>query len=89
MIDGAATVTNRDAAQLSVLGYVSNFDRTMSKWENFSLGFTYLSPVVGVYTIFATAFIAGGSPMTARPSLGQLKASVSYTCETGNRRHWR
>jgi len=35
----------------------------MSKWENFSLGFTYLSPVVGVYTIFATAFAAGGPPM--------------------------
>ncbi|NNM61351.1 MAG: amino acid permease [Steroidobacteraceae bacterium] len=35
----------------------------MSKWENFSLGFTYLSPVVGVYTIFASAFAAGGPPM--------------------------
>ena len=35
----------------------------MSKWENFSLGFTYLSPVVGVYTIFASAFASGGPPM--------------------------
>ena len=35
----------------------------MSKWENFSLGFTYLSPVVGVYTVFATAFVSGGPPM--------------------------
>jgi amino acid transporter len=52
-----------DAEQLKALGYVSHFDRTMSKWENFSLGFTYLSPVVGVYTIFASAFIAGGPPM--------------------------
>jgi hypothetical protein len=45
--------TDQDAEQLRALGYVSHFDRTMSKWENFSLGFTYLSPVVGVYTIFA------------------------------------
>jgi amino acid transporter len=52
-----------DADQLRALGYESHFDRTMSKWENFSLGFTYLSPVVGVYTIFTTAFIAGGPPM--------------------------
>ncbi len=52
-----------DAEQLRALGYVSNFDRTMSKWENFSLGFTYLSPVVGVYTVFATAFVSGGPPM--------------------------
>ncbi len=54
---------DRDAEQLRALGYTSQFDRTMSKWENFSLGFTYLSPVVGVYTIFAGAFIAGGPPM--------------------------
>jgi amino acid transporter len=52
-----------DAAQLRALGYVSHFDRTMSLWQNFALGFTYLSPVVGVYTIFATTFAAGGPPM--------------------------
>jgi amino acid transporter len=54
---------DQDAEQLRALGYVSHFDRTMSKWENFSLGFTYLSPVVGVYTIFTSAFVAGGPPM--------------------------
>jgi len=54
---------DQDAEQLRALGYVSHFDRSMSKWENFSLGFTYLSPVVGVYTIFASAFVAGGPPM--------------------------
>ncbi len=54
---------DQDAAQLKALGYESKFERTMSKWENFSLGFTYLSPVVGVYTIFASAFVAGGPPM--------------------------
>ncbi len=52
-----------DAEQLLALGYSSNFDRTMSKWENFSLGFTYLSPVVGVYSVFAAAMAAGGPPM--------------------------
>ncbi len=52
-----------DSEQLRALGYTSNFDRTMSKWENFSLGFTYLSPVVGVYTVFAYALAAGGPPM--------------------------
>ena len=52
-----------DAAQLRALGYVSHFDRSMSLWQNFALGFTYLSPVVGVYTIFATTFAAGGPPM--------------------------
>lgn len=52
-----------DAEQLQKLGYTSNFERTMSFWENFSLGFTYLSPVVGVYSVFAMALKAGGPPM--------------------------
>jgi amino acid transporter len=52
-----------DAEQLEALGYTSNFNRSMSKWENFSLGFTYLSPVVGVYSVFALGFTAGGPPM--------------------------
>ena len=67
--DGAAATGSAaaqqadDNAQLRALGYTSNFDRSMSKWENFSLGFTYLSPVVGVYTLFAFALAAGGPPM--------------------------
>jgi amino acid transporter len=56
-------VTDADAAQLRALGYTPQFDRSMSIWDNFALGFTYLSPVVGVYTIFAGAFAAGGPPM--------------------------
>ena len=35
----------------------------MSLWANFSLGFTYLSPVVGDYTLFAIALATGGPPM--------------------------
>ncbi|MEA3107216.1 MAG: hypothetical protein QOI88_1821 [Gammaproteobacteria bacterium] len=61
--DSSVKAVDQDAEQLKALGYVSHFDRTMSKWENFSLGFTYLSPVVGVYTIFAGALVVGGPPM--------------------------
>ncbi|WP_440467887.1 APC family permease [Pseudomonas sp. YH-1] len=59
----AAGVTDQDAEQLAALGYSSNFERSMSLWENFSLGFTYLSPVVGVYTLFGLCLAAGGPPM--------------------------
>jgi amino acid transporter len=52
-----------DAAHLAALGYSSTFERSMSTWENFSLGFTYLSPVVGVYSVFALALTTGGPPM--------------------------
>ena len=63
MTDTTPKAVDTDADQLRALGYVSHFDRSMSMWENFALGFTYLSPVVGVYTIFATTFAAGGPPM--------------------------
>jgi amino acid transporter len=52
-----------DAAQLAALGYTSEFKRDMSLWANISLGFTYLSPVVGVYTLFAFALATAGPPM--------------------------
>lgn len=54
---------HEDAAHLNALGYKSEFKREMSPWANFSLGFTYLSPVVGVYTLFAYALATGGPPM--------------------------
>jgi amino acid transporter len=52
-----------DVAQLAALGVTPKFDRSMSVWHNFELGFTYLSPVVGVYTLFGLCLSAGGPPM--------------------------
>ena len=52
-----------DSAQLAALGYTAKFDRSMSVWENFALGFTYLSPVVGVYSVFDLGLSTGGPPM--------------------------
>ncbi len=52
-----------DDARLAALGVTSDFDRSMSMLENFALGFTYLSPVVGVYTLFDASLHTGGSPM--------------------------
>jgi len=81
MTEESSVAIDRDAEQLRALGYTSHFDRTMSKWENFSLGFTYLSPVVGVYTIFAGAFIAGGPPMWwtyLLVGLGQLMVCLVF-----------
>ncbi|SMY01186.1 MULTISPECIES: amino acid permease [Brevibacterium] len=34
----------------------------MSPWANFALGFTYLSPLVGVYSLMAVALSTGGPP---------------------------
>src|ERR1700733_2609149 len=81
MNDQRAHSANSDAEQLRALGYTSHFDRSMSKWENFSLGFTYLSPVVGVYTVFAGNFVIGGPPMWwtyIAVGLGQLLVCLIF-----------
>lgn len=70
-----------DAAALASLGYHSEFRREMSLWANFALGFTYLSPVVGIYTLFAVALVAGGPPMIwwlVIVGLGQLLVALVF-----------
>ena len=67
---------------LAALGYKSEFSRDMSPWANFSLGFTYLSPVVGVYTLFAFALAQGGPPMIWSlliVGLGQLLVALVFS----------
>jgi amino acid transporter len=50
-------------AHLEALGYSGNdFHRSMSLWSNLALGFTYLSPLVGVYSLFAYSLSIGGPP---------------------------
>ncbi len=39
------------------------FKREMTFWGNVSLGFTYLSPVVAVYSLFAASLSVAGPPM--------------------------
>src|SRR4051794_41571230 len=71
-----------DAEQLAELGYESRFERRMGLWENFALGFTYLSPVVGVYSVFALGFAAGGPPMiwsVVIAALGQVLGALVFS----------
>ncbi|PRI11521.1 APC family permease [Leucobacter massiliensis] len=56
---------DEDAAHLASLGYTYDptFKREMGFWGNVSLGFTYLSPIAGVYAMFALSFMSAGPPM--------------------------
>ena len=52
-----------DEPHLAALGYSGqDFHRSMSLWSNMALGFTYLSPLVGVYSLFAYSLSIGGPP---------------------------
>ncbi len=70
-----------DDEHLASLGITSEFKREMSFWGNFSLGFTYLSPVVGVYSLFAFALATGGPPMiwaVVIAAVGQLLVALVF-----------
>ena len=55
--------TAAEEAHLVALGYSGqDFHRSMSLWANLALGFTYLSPLVGVYSLFAYSLTLGGPP---------------------------
>src|SRR5215213_1089443 len=72
---------DEDARQLEELGYQSHFSRTMRLAANFSLGFTYLSPLVGVYTLFAfVVSIGGGVAIWTYPvvMVGQLLVALVF-----------
>jgi amino acid transporter len=82
LADTAVAAHDEDARRLRELGYESRFERRMGLWENFSLGFTYLSPVVGVYSTFALAFVAGGPPMIwsiVIAGLGQMLVALVFS----------
>ncbi len=72
---------DEDDAHLASLGYTSDFKRDMNLWGNFSLGFTYLSPVVGIYSLFAFALATGGPPMiwaVVIAGVGQLLVALVF-----------
>ena len=54
--------SSADDQQLAALGYTGEFERGMGLWSNMALGFTYLSPLVGVYSLWAFSLAIGGPP---------------------------
>ena len=59
----------------------SEFKRDMGFWGNLALGFTYLSPVVGVYATFSASMAIAGPPafwMLVVAGLGQLLVAAVF-----------
>lgn len=42
-----------DAAELAELGYKQELPRMLRFWSNFAIGFAFISPIVGMYTVAA------------------------------------
>jgi len=47
-------------ARLENLGYRPQLNRVLGFFENFAVGFTYLSPMVGIYSLFILGVALAG-----------------------------
>ncbi len=56
----APVATDEDAQRLEKFGYKQELRRALTLFENFGLAFCYLSPVVGIYSLFVLGFGSGG-----------------------------
>jgi amino acid transporter len=76
----AATET-ADDARLASLGYKPQLNRVLGLFGNFSVAFTYLSPMVGIYSLFLFGVGTGGPAylwLTILPVLGMLLVALVF-----------
>src|SRR6476661_8132140 len=76
-----APVGSDDDARLSALGYTPQLNRVLGLFANFSVAFTYLSPMVGIYSLFVLGVGTGGPAylwLTILPVLGMLLVALVF-----------
>jgi len=70
-----------DDARLASLGYQPQLRRVLGLFENFSVAFTYLSPMVGIYSLFVLGVGTGGPAylwLLAIPVFGMLLVALVF-----------
>src|SRR3954468_8519435 len=81
MSDNRSPGIASDDARLASLGYRPQLNRVLSPVANFSVAFTYLSPMVGIYSLFALGVAAGGPAyvwLTWIPVIGMLFVALVF-----------
>src|ERR1700757_3849428 len=77
----AAGQVDDDDARLRSLGYNPQLNRVLGLFSNFSVAFTYLSPMVGIYSLFVLGLgMAGPSYiwLTLVPLIGMLFVALVF-----------
>ncbi|HEU4974003.1 MAG TPA: amino acid permease [Baekduia sp.] len=77
----AAPATDVDDARLASLGYTPQLSRVLGLFANFSVAFTYLSPMVGIYSLFLLGVGTGGPAylwLTLIPVAGMLFVALVF-----------
>ncbi len=70
-----------DDARLRSLGYSPQLNRVLGLFANFSVAFTYLSPMVGIYSLFVLGLGTGGPAyvwLTWLPVAGMLLVALVF-----------
>ncbi|HTR95643.1 MAG TPA: APC family permease [Trebonia sp.] len=76
-----SALTDDDDARLASLGYSPQLNRVLGLFSNFSVAFTYLSPIVGVYSLFVLGVGSGGPAYvwtTWLPVAGMLLVALVF-----------
>ncbi|MGH2862140.1 MAG: APC family permease [Solirubrobacteraceae bacterium] len=78
---GAVRATMTDDERLAQLGYTPQLTRVLGLFSNFSVAFTYLSPMVGIYSLFLLGVGTGGPSyiwLTLIPLIGMLFVALVF-----------
>lgn len=70
-----------DDARLATLGYKPQLNRVLGLFANFSVAFTYLSPMVGIYSLFVLGLGMGGPAyiwLTIIPVVGMFFVALVF-----------
>ena len=76
-----AGLVDDDDARLQSLGYKPQLNRVLGLFANFSVAFTYLSPMVGIYSLFVLGLGTGGPAyvwLTWLPVAGMLLVALVF-----------
>src|SRR5580765_6059661 len=74
-------ITVDEDARLADLGYRPQLNRVLGFFENFAVGFTYLSPMVGIYSLFILGVALAGPAyiwLTFIPLIGMLFVALVF-----------
>ncbi len=77
----SAAVGSDDDARLQALGYTPQLNRVLGLFANFSVAFTYLSPMVGIYSLFVLGVGTGGPAylwLTIIPVVGMMFVALVF-----------
>ena len=76
-----AEALDEDDARLAHLGYRPQLNRVLGLFANFSVAFTYLSPMVGIFSLFVLGLGSGGPAyiwLTWIPVAGMLLVALVF-----------